>query len=116
MEERLLPMLDKVYGARGFKMVLVLDNAPCHHKREVVSLQGLSKKSLPAMMEAGGMDQIELPMTGARFDMIQEEGKDGTDLQDRGKFVELNFRLHQRASQGWVRVTSCSEPTPTSSG
>ena len=59
------------------------------------------------MMQANGVYRIKPPMTEARFDMIQEEGEEGTDLQDRGEFVELDFSLEEqvvRASANKPRV------------
>ena len=98
LEERLLPTFDKVYGVRGYKMCLVLDNAPYHHKREVGSLQNLSKKKLLEMMEADQVDRIELPMTEARLNLIEEAGdEEKTDLHDCGEYLELNFSVEEQA-------------------
>ena len=41
---RLIPVFKKLYP--GKKMILMLDNAPYHHKRGIPSLSGLSKGKL----------------------------------------------------------------------
>ncbi len=43
-------------------MVLVADNAPYHHKREIGSLASLSKKKLVELMMKHSVEYIDLPI------------------------------------------------------
>ena len=96
LEGRLLPTFERVYDVEH-KMVLVLNNAPYHHACEIGSLQNLLKKKLVRMMHKDGVDRIELPMTEAQFNLIQEKGEKGEegeeelDLRDDGEILELDF-------------------------
>ena len=69
-EQRLLPTFKRKFP--GIKMVLVLDNAPYHHKRSIGSLQKVTKKELLKMMWEDDVDEIELPWTDARWELFNQ--------------------------------------------
>lgn len=57
------------------------------------------------MMHAYKVDWIKLPMMGERFDLLQEEGKDGTDLEDHGEYLEINFSFSRDEQAERAAVT-----------
>ena len=44
-------------------MILVADNAPYHHARDIGSLASQSKKKIVDDMEKYGVDYIDIPLT-----------------------------------------------------
>jgi transposase len=70
--ERLLPTFHRLYPNK--KMVLVCDNAPYHHKREVGSMNNKSKKELLELMTNDKVDWIELPLNTERCEYMDENG------------------------------------------
>ena len=70
VNERLIPTFKRVYP--GHKMCLVLDNAPYHHKREIGTLQGISKSKIIELMIEDAVKEIELPFTDCRWNYYQD--------------------------------------------
>ena len=55
-------------------MILVADNAHCHHKRGIGSFASLSKKKLINLMKDHHVDCIDLPTTtDAKNDLLNLE-------------------------------------------
>ena len=55
-------------------MILVADNFPYHHNREICSLSSLIKKSLRSLTIKHDMEYIDLAMTSdARYDLAELE-------------------------------------------
>ena len=73
----------------GKKMVLIMDNAPYHHKRAIRSLSAIKKDILVDLMNEYGVDSIDLPMNSQeRYNLLD----DGTDVADDfGSMVEIDF-------------------------
>ena len=74
-------------------MILVVDNAPYHHKREIGSLAGLNKAKLVDFMISKNLEYIDVPMTSEpRCQLAQLEGdEEHPDVQDRGDCVRIEF-------------------------
>ena len=69
-------------------MVLVADNAPYHHKREIGSLGSISKKPLVDLMVTHEVQYIELPITSqSRLDLLDNH----PEADDRGEFIQVPF-------------------------
>ena len=108
VNERLIPTFKRVYP--GQKMCLVLDNAPYHHKREIGSLQGVSKSKIIELMIEDAVKEIELPFTDSRWNYYQD-GNDN-DFFDRGETVEVSFdptEQEERAGVNKPRVANVKE-------
>jgi len=72
-------------------MVLVADNAPYHHKRNIGALGNVPKKRLVGMMVSHGVEYIDLPyVTDQRYELAQSEDS-SNNVQDRGDCVQVNF-------------------------
>jgi transposase len=69
---RLLPTFKKLHP--GKKMVLICDNAPYHHKREIGSMDTKTKKQLIEMMTNDAVDYVELPLNDDRKEYMDEVG------------------------------------------
>lgn len=61
VQKKLFPTFEKLHS--GEKMVLVLDNALYHHKREIGSLGNLTKKELVQLMIKYNVEYVDLPLT-----------------------------------------------------
>ena len=74
-------------------MVLVADNAPYHHARDIGSLASLTKPKLVGMMEKLKVEYIDLPITTFARDVLakMEGDLEFPDIQDRGECVRLEF-------------------------
>ena len=69
VEERLVPTFQRKYP--GKKMILVADNAPYHHKRDIGSLGSLSKKQMLELMRKHNVEWLDLPLTtDERLDLV----------------------------------------------
>jgi hypothetical protein len=77
VEQKLLPTFNKQYP--GKRMVLVCDNAPYHHKREIGAMNTKTKKQIIDMMEQDGIDEVTLPLNDARSEYLEENTKDDND-------------------------------------
>ena len=91
LKERLCPLFAKKYP--GKKMVLITDNAPYHHAREIGTLSSYSKKKLLNIMTAHDVDYIDLPFTTEeRYELIaQSENEDDDIIQYRGSCIRIPF-------------------------
>ena len=65
VEERLVPTFESRFP--GKKMILISDNAPHHHKREIGSLNSMSKKKLIDLAKEHGVYYLEMPLTGLEW-------------------------------------------------
>jgi hypothetical protein len=75
--DRLIPTFEKLYP--GKMMILVCDNAPYHHKREIGSMNTKTKKELLDMMTKDEVDWIELPLNTERSEYMDENGAEDCD-------------------------------------
>lgn len=94
VNEKLIPTFERLHP--GKKMVLVADNAPYHHQREIGSLANVTKKKLIEMMKEDGVDWIELPLTEPRIKLVDDEEDD--DVQDRGDCIHLTFNANEQST------------------
>ena len=85
--EGLFPTFERLFP--GKKMVLVCDNAPYHHKREIGSLANLSKKKTVELMEEYGVDTIDLPLVTAEREELCKSGMEG--ITNMGECVRVKF-------------------------
>lgn len=107
VKEKLIPTFERRYP--GKKMILVADNAPYHHSREIGSLASLSKKKILEMMEQDNVEWIELPLTDSRVEHL-EDAPD--DVDDRGDCIQVPFdkdEQAQTAGSNRPRVASVQE-------
>ena len=94
-------------------MILVADNAPYHHARDIASLASQSKKNVDDM-EKYGVDYIDLPLTNdERFKLLDlEDDPAHPDVQDRGKCVRIVFEKSEqteRSSKSCPGIASLQE-------
>lgn len=112
VREKLVPTFKKKYP--GKKMVLVADNAPYHHKREIGSLSGLSKAKILELMVKYDVEYLDLSISNdERRKLAEKEGHvDHQDVQDRGDCVRIEFindEQSKRASLSNPRVGTLEE-------
>ena len=89
VKERLVPAFEKQHPSK--KMVLIADNAPCHHKRVIGSLNSLSKKKIVELAMEHNVSCLELPWTPDRQSSLDDDDDDECFfVQDRGEFVSLD--------------------------
>ena len=97
--DKLRPVFARKYP--GKKMLLIADNAPYHHSREIGSLGSLSKKAMVIMMTDHEVEYIDLPLVS---DLCSELSKldghdDHPDVQDRGDCVQVNFNPDEQSGR-----------------
>ena len=86
VEGRLIPTFNEKFP--GKKMVLVLDNAPYHHKRAIGTLGAQSKGLLVSLMAQHQVEYIDLPIKcQARLDLFDKY----PDADDRGECIRIPF-------------------------
>ena len=95
-------------------MILIADNAPYHHKREIGSLASLKKGNLVNLMVKHNVEYVDLPMTSTgRSELAEKEGdEDHPDVQDRGDCVQIGFvsdEQKNRASARNPRIATLEE-------
>ncbi len=81
-------------------IVLVADNAPCHHSRQIRVLASLSKSKLIDMMITKGCDFIDVPPSDLRYSAMDLGNVDG--VTDKGGFFCVEFEkeaFQQRAAK-----------------
>ena len=87
VKERLFPTFEKLHPSK--KMVLVCDNAPYHHKREIGSLANLSKAKTLNLMQEYNVESIDLPLTTEERKELANCGLEG--IENFGKAVCISF-------------------------
>jgi transposase len=70
VNNKLLPTFERLYP--GKQMVLICDNAPYHHKREIGSLSSKSKTQLLELAKKYDIQYIDLPNTVERLNAMAE--------------------------------------------
>lgn len=109
VKEKLLPCFERLYP--GKKLVLIANNVAYHHKCKIGSIASLSKKKLIELMEKHEVEYIDLPLTEARWDYLNEHQED-QDLEDHGDCIQIAFELEeqkQMASQSKPLVGNLQE-------
>ena len=93
-------------------MLLVADNAPYHHKRNIGSLASLSKKQLVELIAKHKVEYVDLPITSdSRLELANLE-EDDENVQNRGEVVRIIFckdEQLQRAGVNKPRVGTLEE-------
>ena len=84
---KLIPVFKRLHPNK--KMVLVADNAPYHHKREIGTLSGLKKKELVLLMVQHNVQYIDVPLTPKR--MAQFEDDEPENVTDMGDYYRIEF-------------------------
>ena len=103
VQQKLSPTFEARYPQK--KMILVADNAPYHHAREIGSLASLKKGELVSMMEEMDIDHIDLPYTQERMDLVNSN--DDEDVMDAGGWIRITFDVdeqQQKAGRGARRA------------
>ena len=62
----------------------------------------VTKKELLKMMCDNDVEEIKLPWTDARWELFNRQGEDDAGLEDRGKFVGLNFDAEEQKGRAGV--------------
>ena len=95
LQEKLLPCFEKTHPSS--KMVMIADNAPYHHSREVGSLASLkNKKELVTLMEKWECNGIEIPLTSERVDALEDDDVEGVTDMGSCAFVEFDAEEFQK--------------------
>ena len=108
VEKKLLPTFKKLHPTA--KMVLVADNAPYHHSRQIGSLASLSKSKLIDLMITEGCDFIDVPLSDLRYSALDSGDVDG--VTDKGEFFRVEFEkeaFQQRAAKNRPFIPNLDE-------
>jgi hypothetical protein len=82
---KLILTFEKIYPNK--KMILICDNAPYHHKRQIGSLSLKSKQQLLQLGIDHEIDYIDFPLTVERLTLLLEMG----DLLDDVKYYDEEY-------------------------
>ena len=112
LKNKLCPLFARKYP--GKKMVLITDNAPYHHAREIGSLSGYSKKGLLDLMMKHDVPHLDLPLVSEeRFNLLSTCDDAEDDItEDRGSTICIPFiytEQKNRSSKGKPRIASLDE-------
>jgi transposase len=89
------------------KMVLICDNAPYHHKREIGSMDKKTKKQLVEMMAKDDVNYIELPVREDRTEYMDEVGAPLISMEeDHGGAAIINISAPGDDESGGVQRLS----------
>ena len=91
VEQKLLPCFERLFPDK--KMILIADNAPYHHSREIGSLSGMKKEKLIKLMQDWDCDFIEIPVSEARTEALEENEIDG--VTDAGSCFMVEFDIEE---------------------
>ena len=101
--DRLCPTFEKLYP--GHKMVLLCDNAPYHHKRDIGSLGSKTKAEICELMVKYNVEYVDLPCDSIEQVNLEESA----DIQHRGEVVRVGFSFEeQQQRSGKKRPTVAS--------
>jgi hypothetical protein len=90
VEEALIPTFERLYPEK--EMILMCDNAPYHHKRELDSFSSKTKKELVALGLALRCTSIQLPLTKDRHNkLIDMDTIDNVVAAPDGQYCEVTF-------------------------
>jgi hypothetical protein len=107
--DRLVPTFEALHP--GKKMVLVLDNAPYHHKREIGALGSMTKNELVAVCEKYDVEYIDVPLNDVRLrELDKSDTIDG--VTDMGDYCRVEFHpdtFKQRAGSNKPFLPSVAE-------
>jgi hypothetical protein len=90
--EKLLPSFEKLHP--GKKVVLLLDNAPYHHKQQIGNLKSKSKKQLVELCikhEVDGVDKINVKWNNNRVDAYADYNVNEDIVKFKDTTIKLNF-------------------------
>ena len=102
VNERLFPTFEKLYPSK--KMILVCDNAPYHHKREIGSLANLSKGKTLELMQEYEVETIDLPITTEERKELANCGLDG--VENLGECVRIKFDADEQKQTSRRQIPS----------
>ena len=108
VQEKLVPTFEKLYP--GKKLLLIADNAPYHHKREIGSLGSKTKGELINLCVEKGVEYLDLPLNTNRYNKLAQGGADG--VQDIGEYCRVDFdpdAMKERAAIGKPFVPTLEE-------
>jgi hypothetical protein len=86
-EEKLIPTFERLHPQK--KMLLICDNAPYHHKRDLGSLANKSKQQLIDLASLHQLKYLDIPLTERRC-RILDEGK-MEHVEERGNLCRVPF-------------------------
>jgi hypothetical protein len=85
VDNKLIPTFHKLYP--GKQMILVCDNAPYHHKREIGSLSSKTKAQLLELALKYNIEYIDLPNTVERLSAMAEVN----DILDNVQYLDDEY-------------------------
>jgi transposase len=88
--DKLLPTFQQLYGDNK-KMILIMDNAPYHHKREIGTLSNKTKKELCEMCTKYSIQYIDVQWNNHRLEAYATNNFDEEMVRFRGDEIELTF-------------------------
>jgi transposase len=89
VNNKLLPCFNRLY--EGKQMVLICDNAPYHHKREIGSLASRTKKELVELMKTHEINYIHVPWNNNRREAHNKNTYDHDIILPETDMVKLKF-------------------------
>jgi len=100
VEDKLIPTFKVLYP--GKRMILVADNAPYHHKREIDSLANTKKAQLVDLCHTHEVTYLDVPLSGARLQAYDDGETDTHDITDMGEY----YRVDVHEDVEWLRATT----------
>ena len=110
VQQKLVPVFER--RNPGKRMILVADNAPYHHKRQIGSLATITKKDMVALMKEHNVKYIDLPWNDSRAGFIESMAEDDRLEYDGGEVMRVDFDGDEqigRAAQSLPRVGTLEE-------
>jgi hypothetical protein len=112
VQNKLVPCFETLFPKK--QMILVSDNAPYHHSREIGSLGSLTKSDVMFLMDNYNIPYVDLPISNSAREDLRDscDHPDHPDVQDKGDHIRVSFDLMeqtQRAISTKPRVASLQE-------
>jgi transposase len=107
---KLVPTFEKLN--RGKQMVLILDNAAYHHKREIGNLGSMKKIELKKVCDDNNVEHIDIPINEKRMTVLHEDSSIAAHIQGDGYcrvYLNSGVDVFARASSKNPMIPSVDE-------
>jgi DDE superfamily endonuclease len=104
---KLLPTFEKMYPRK--KMILILDNASYHHRREINNLGSLNKLELKKLCDDYKVEHLDIPLNINRMNVLASKSEIAAHNQDENCRVYLNNNVDV-----FIRALTRNPMIPTS--
>ena len=112
VQNKLVPCFETLLPNK--QMILVADNAPYHHSREIGPLGLATKSDLMLLMDKYKIPYVDFPISNSAREDLRDscDHPDHPDVQDKGDHIIVSFdvmKQTQRASSTRHRIASLDE-------